>query len=142
MSNNSGISLIEIMVVVAIVGILTSIAIPSYSKLVVKAKATELLTTANAYKLDLFELDLNNPRQPFNQTFLAPTANIEQISILAAGQDATRRYEINVRSNIATPNGDLQLQLLGFPANGIVSWECRAPAELLVYLPKNCRAAT
>lgn len=45
-----GFTLIEIMVAVLIVGILCSIALPQYTKLVDKARATEVLTIVNTMK--------------------------------------------------------------------------------------------
>ncbi|RDV29082.1 prepilin-type N-terminal cleavage/methylation domain-containing protein [Alteromonas aestuariivivens] len=49
-SNQKGFTLIELMIVVAIIGILAAIALPAYQNYVKKAKFTELLNGASAAK--------------------------------------------------------------------------------------------
>jgi type IV pilus assembly protein PilA len=55
MHKQSGFTLIELMIVVAIIGILTAIAIPQYQSYVVRAKVTEGLSLASAAKIGVEE---------------------------------------------------------------------------------------
>ena len=51
-----GFSLIELMIVIAIIGILASIAVPSYRSYIYKAKASELYSAVSAAELAVGEL--------------------------------------------------------------------------------------
>ena len=53
MSNSKGFTLIELMIVVAIVGILASIAIPSYQTYTNKAKYSEVVLAVSTVKLSM-----------------------------------------------------------------------------------------
>jgi len=55
MNKQQGFTLIELMIVVAIVGILAAIALPAYQDYTIRAKVTEVLSIAAAAKTTLFE---------------------------------------------------------------------------------------
>jgi len=54
-NNNSGFTLIELLIAIAIVGILTSIAIPSYQNYTRKAHYTEIVQATTPFKLGVEE---------------------------------------------------------------------------------------
>jgi len=57
---HKGFTLIELMIVVAIIGILASIAIPAYTDYTIRAKVSELLIQASGFKTTISEKAMND----------------------------------------------------------------------------------
>jgi prepilin-type N-terminal cleavage/methylation domain-containing protein len=67
----AGFSLVELLVVLVIVGILSSLAVPSYKKYILRANVMELLSLAQPSKLAVSEALLaNQPLASLNNTAL------------------------------------------------------------------------
>ena len=71
-SMQKGFTLIELMIVVAIIGILAAIALPAYQDYTVRAKVTEGLSVASSAKLAVAENAQNG--QPFASGWRVPAA--------------------------------------------------------------------
>ncbi len=81
-----GFTLIELMIVVAIVGILAAIAIPAYQDYIIRSRVSEALGAADAAKTLVSENAMNGATA-FNLGFSAPqaTQNLTSVAVDANG---------------------------------------------------------
>lgn len=131
-----GFTLIELMIVVAIIGILAAIAIPAYQDYIIRSKVTELTVAASACKASVSEYAQTNQSLPGNITAAGCSSNSTQyVSSLDVGANGV----ITVASAIAQATGNFVLTPTYAPSTGEVDWSCTASTIVDKYLPANCR---
>lgn len=134
-----GFTLIELMVIIAIVGILVSIAIPAYQDYLVRARITEGLQLASPAKLAIAETAQANNGLPATQeatgyTSPAATSNVESIAISDDGKAV-----ITIKYTPAAKNLALTLSPT-LSSHGDITWVCAVTdAANNKYVPYDCR---
>ncbi|MDI3260684.1 MAG: pilin [Sinobacteraceae bacterium] len=135
-----GFTLIELMIVVAIIGILAAIAIPAYQDYITRSKVTELVTAADACKTSVSEYFQSQNTFPANQTASGcANASSQYVSALTAtGNTITVVAKTGQGALPTAAAGNFILRGTG-QANGQVTWSCTGSTIAKKYLPANCR---
>ncbi len=127
-----GFTLIELMIVVAIIGILAAVAIPQYQNFTKKSKASEakvildaIITAEGAYYAEHDRMtqnlaNLGNPQNPakyYSYSFVAAGSNATAISIQAAPNSTGQSAGLS-NNWIMSYNGDTGKKHTTFPTVG------------------------
>ena len=147
MKKQQGFTLIELMIVVAIIGILAAIAIPAYQDYTVRSKVTEGVNMAAAAKTSVADAWNSLGTMPINaqQAGLDTTpANystqyVDSMAFTGAGTNGTITITFNGGNLGITGTPTVIFLGAADPGVGKVEWDCKTGTLDDKYRPANCR---
>jgi type IV pilus assembly protein PilA len=121
---NKGFTLIELMIVIAIIAVLLSLALPSYQDFTIRSKVTEGLSIASAAKVAVTETCMTDPTiNPTNST-----------------QNTCNRPWIVIRTRNTGASTNVVLSLDGYfdISDGSARWHCHRVSGEEQHIPRDC----
>ncbi len=136
----SGFTLIELMIVIAIVGILAAVALPAYQDYTIRAKMSEPLALLGEGKTSVSEYYITNGRLPVDEDAAGIRTNIDTDIVASLNYTNTGILTITLATGInANVDGQtFQLSLID-TSSGSPEWVCVPGTLEPKYLPANCR---
>ncbi len=138
-----GFTLIELMIVIAIIGILAAVALPAYQDYTIRARVSEALLAASSARTAVSEVYANAGQ-------MLPSANSMNIQSQASNvvssvgwsmKDANHGdviVTLTTATNLGAASGTT-LILRATGANGAVTWQCGKGTINSKYLPGSCK---
>ncbi|WP_090255691.1 pilin [Ectothiorhodospira marina] len=142
MKRQAGFTLIELMIVVAIIGILAAIAIPAYNDYTNRAKASEVVLAASSARTCVSEMvqsgiaDRSSCENGFTATSLVETLDVSSVGVITVDATAANTDFGQDVQVILTPQ-DSSGNTIDAAATSIAEWSCSGTPTN--WMPANCR---
>jgi type IV pilus assembly protein PilA len=132
-SMQKGFTLIELMIVVAIIGILAAVALPAYQDYTVRAKVSEVILAASSAKTSISEAANSLSALPGAGSVSISTQSSQYVSGVAwdgTTITVTAKGDSNISGSTVT--------MVGLYSSGQVTWTCGG-SILAKYRPASCQ---
>ena len=145
-----GFTLIELMIVVAIIGILAAIALPAYQDYIVRSRVTEAMSLASGIKTTVAENAANGKH--FASGFTPIVSGTNSTENVASTEVNATTGTITVTTTAKAGNGSMTFvptsdgtALAGtatsstVPTGASIAWNCTGGSIVSKYRPAQCR---
>ena len=130
-----GFTLIELMIVVAIIGILAAVALPAYKDYTVRAKVTELILAASSGKTEVAEFFQTNSALPAAASLVLTYAPTQYVSTTIQSAGIITVTATALEPAISGLTITLTPTSVG---NGVLTWSCSGTIATN-YRPASCK---
>mgnify|MGYP001036496005 CR=1 FL=1 len=137
-----GFTLIELMIVVAIIGILAAVAIPAYQDYTIRAKVSEVIVMASAARTSVAEYYISTGSMPASTNAAGINDNAAQseyVSAIAFATSSTGTLLTYTLTNLGGTADTTEFEYLVSGTGNGVTVDCTGGTLPAKYRPANCR---